>query len=324
MNTHKLFKQYDGVIKLADSKKGKLKTNRKALREKIEKYFGEKCWGKPEFKSQGSFPLDTNLNPIKKTTEDGEDKEEYDLDDGVYVYSSEEDRKTTATYHKRIMDAVEGHAADEIDKTTCVRVVYADGHHIDLPCYWSVEKDDAPQLAHKSKGFIDSDPSEFKSWVDQKISNADSSGQLRRMIRYFKGWKNHREVTNSNLNLPSGFIWTILICENFVKDDRDDLAFKETLQKIKELLDSSYACYRPTTPSGEELLCNYPQNTVISELQKVYDNACAAIDSDCEEKSSDFWRKVFGERFPLGKQKVAKEGRSIVSNSSVSAPWRSN
>ena len=102
------------------------------------------------------------------------------------------------------------------------------------------------------------------------------------------------------------------------------IAFKETLRNIKETLDSRYECYRPTTPVNEELLCNYSEDTVTNELNKAYNDACSAVDSDCEEKSSEHWRQIFGERFPLGKKKASKEAKSIVSNSSVSAPWRSN
>ncbi len=84
MDTHNLFSDFNSQIKLSLSKISKLKSNRKALRDKIRAHFKEKTWDTPKFYSQGSFPLETNLNPIKKTTDDGDVKEEYDLDDGVY------------------------------------------------------------------------------------------------------------------------------------------------------------------------------------------------------------------------------------------------
>ena len=323
MNTDKLFKNYDDKIKLASSKKDRLKQNRRALRKKIKTHFKENDWGNPKFSSQGSFPLDTNLNPIKVVTEDGDDKEEYDLDDGVYFICSENDRVTTQTYHNRILKAVEGHADSEVDKTTCVRVIYADGHHIDLPIYWSAEKDNIPQLAHKSKDFIDSDPKAFKEWVENQVAEASSNGQLRRIIRYFKGWKNYREDSNSNVNLPSGFILTILICDNLSKNDRDDLAFRDTLQNIKNTLDGNYSCYRPTTPTDEELLEKYSKDTFLNELSMALKNANKAVDSDCKKTSSEHWRKLFGERFPLGDEKETESTKSINYSSKVSAPWTS-
>jgi len=324
MDTHKLFSNFDETIRLNNSKIAKLKTNRKALRDKIREHFKTNNWGTPKFYSQGSFPLNTNLNPIKKTTSDGDVKEEYDLDDGVYFICPKDERKETATYHDRIKKAVNGHADSVADKTTCVRVVYANGHHIDLPSYWLEKDGDTPQLTHKSKGFTDSDPKAFKEWVDGKISNANSNGQLRRIIRYFKAWKDYREDKNTGLKLPSGFIWTILACQKFAQNDRDDLAFKNTAEAIKTALDASFTCYRPTVPTNEELLAAYSKDTVLKELGVLIGNAQKAIDSDCQKEASEFWRKAFGDRFPLGKEKddkPTKSNNTQPTRAKVSAPW---
>lgn len=326
MNTHKLFSDFNSTIQLKDSKIAKLKTNRNALRDRIRTYFEEHNWDAPRFYSQGSFSLGTNLNPIKKVTSDGDVKEAYDLDDGVYFICPKEERKEPATYHDRIRKAVDGHTDKVIDKTTCIRVVYADGHHIDLPSYWLETDGDTPQLAHLSKGYIDSDPKAFKNWVSDKISNANSNGQLRRVIRYFKAWKDFREDKNSNLKLPSGFILTILVCRNFSKNDRDDLAFKSTAEGIKAALDSSFTCYRPTEPTNEDLMTEYSQSTILKELRDLINNALRAIDSDYEKESSEFWRKVFGERFPLGKGEgddTEKSSSIYPTRIKVSAPWLS-
>jgi hypothetical protein len=324
MNTHKLFSGFDSTIRLNDSKIAKLKSNRKALRDKIRAHFKTNDWGTPKFYSQGSFPLNTNLNPIKKTTSDGDVKEEYDLDDGVYFICPESDRKEPATYHDRINKAVDGHADSVVDKTTCVRVIYADGHHIDLPSYWLEKDGNTPQLTHKSKGYIDSDPKAFKNWVDGKISNANSNGQLRRIIRYFKAWKDYREDKNTSLKLPSGFILTILSCQKFSQNNRDDLAFKNTAEAIKTTLNASFTCYRPTVPTNEELLMNYSKDTVLKELGDLINNAQKALDSDCEKEASEYWRNVFGDRFPLGKEKddnSTKSTNTQTTRTKVSAPW---
>lgn len=327
MDAHKLFSDFDSMIRLNDPKIRKLGINRNALRNKIRDHFKEKDWGVPKFHSQGSFPLDTNLNPIKKTTNDGDVKEEYDLDDGVYFICPKSERKEPATYHDRIMKAVAGHAESEIDKTTCVRVVYADGHHIDLPSYWLEKDGDTPQLTHKSKGYTESDPKAFEDWVDEKISNANGNGQLRRVIRYLKAWKDFREDKNNSLKLPSGFILTILACNHFSKNDRDDLSLKVTTEAIKRALDASFTCYRPTVPTDEELLADYSKDTVIDELTCFVNNAQKAIDSDCEKEASEFWRKSFGDRFPLGKGKNSTTDNQKTNpepaRTKASPPWTS-
>lgn len=58
--------------------------------------------------------------------------------------------------------------------------------------------------------------------------------------------------------MPSGLVITILITENAVfRDDRDDIALKETLISIEAKLSSNFSCYRPTTPKNENLLKEY-------------------------------------------------------------------
>ena len=310
MNTHKLFSELDKAIRLTSSKTEQLKTNDLSLRDRIKSHFKDKGWNIPVFCRQGSYPLNTNLNPIK----DGE----YDLDDGVYFICPRSDRESVSTYHGRITEAVDGHAKEVIDKNTCVRVVYADGHHIDLPCYWMEQDGDTPELAHKSKEFIKSDPKEFKSWVDSKISQSNSNGQLRRMIRYFKAWMDYRENCNSSLNLASGFIWTILVCENFVKSDRDDSAFKDVAEAIKNKLDANFSCYRPTTPQHEDLLEGYSKDSLLKELANLVKNAQDAIDAESEEESADCWRKIFGDRFPKGEK--PKTGGKTKTSAVVAPP----
>ena len=102
--------------------------------------------------------------------------------------------------------------------------------------------------------------------------------------------------------------------------------FKSTAEGIKAALDSSFTCYRPTKPIDENLMAEYSQDTILKELGDLINNAQRAIDSDYEKESSEFWRKVFGERFPLGKE----EGDNTDESSSiyptrikVSAPWLS-
>ena len=330
MNTDKLFREFNNAIELSDSKREKLKNNRNTIRDRIKGYHEEHGLNNPSFYSQGSFPLRTNLNPIKEEAIDGSIKEKYDLDDGVYFTCSEGTRKGTSAYHDQIKKAVEGHTESLVDKNTCVRVIYKDGHHIDLPIYWMEQEGDTPELAHKSEGFIKSDPREFKQWVDQHISQTDNTGQLRRVIRYFKAWKNYRENSNSNIKLPSGFILTILACNHFSENDRDDLSFKETSDSIEETLRSNFACYRPTTPKNEELLKKYNCSSVMDELGTLSGNARSAIDSKSAKDTSEYWRKIFGDRFPLGgdNESNSSKGTADIAGPSVrtkvTPPWRSN
>lgn len=295
MSINSLFNQFNSNICLTNSKRDKLAGNRTALRERIRRYFVVQGWEVPRFYSQGSFVLQTNLNPIK-TQLNGKIQEEYDLDDGVYFFCDIGERLVPDTYHRRLVAAVTGHTEITQDKATCVRVKYADGHHIDLPCYWR-DGDNTPLLAHKS-GYIESDPRSFKDWVDTKISRTDQTGYLRKIIRFLKAWKNFRESQNSSLRMPSGFILTILAC-NYYREHQDiAVALTNTVKAINTALTWSFRCYRPTVPTGEDLLVGYSEQNVKYEFAKFVALADQACNAENDKEASEYWQRLFGDRFP--------------------------
>jgi hypothetical protein len=168
---HKEFIGYNKELKLTDARKRSLRKSRKKLREKIRKWFKENKPKElqPKFNGQGSFKMNVVTNPIPVYDSKGNVLLKYDLDDGIYFIEKEgeDNRKAISTWHDWIYQAVEDHTNQSpIKKNTCVRVVFADGHHIDLPIYY--KKDDTIELAHKSEGWIESDPKEFFKWFNDK------------------------------------------------------------------------------------------------------------------------------------------------------------
>ena len=307
---HKEFIKYNKELKLTSSRSDSLKSSRKELRKKIRNWFKENKSDElqPKFGGQGSFMMGTTINPIPEYDDDGNKILKYDLDDGVYFIEKEDEdnKKSINTWHNWIFDSVKGHTSkDSTRKTTCVRVNYADGHHIDLPIYY--KKDDDIQLAHKSKDWIDSDPKEFYQWF-----NSEKNAQKERFIRYFKGWKNYREINNSGLKLPSGFEFTILVVKHYVADDNDDKAFRETVRKMYNELNKvdGFKCIRPTTPEGENVFENYSEtrkNNFLNTLSSLLKDLDRANDEKNFMKASEILRdNQFGDRFPLGEDKDEK------------------
>lgn len=296
-NSHNSFLGFNSAIELKDYRKDSLRTSRNALRDKIRKYFREKDNGfSPKFHGQGSFMMNTIITPL-----DGE----FDIDDGIYFRVNEKPKQTPDTFHRWIYEAIDGHTKERpLDKTTCIRAVYAGDYHIDLPIYYIMGYD-CPKLAHRRDGWIDSDPREFIDWFED---NTDEKGQLRRIIRYLKAWRDYRSG-----NLPSGLILSILATNNFYADSRDDVALFETLLKIQRSLSFHFACYRPTTPTQQDLLRKYTAtdqqyfrnqlNNLINSGQKALDDKTSLEDA-CKE-----WQKHFGkERFPCDSDKNRNDG----------------
>ena len=95
---HKEYIDYNGKLKLTESRKKDLRKSRKAIRDKIRNWFKENKSNElqPKFKIQGSFEHNTNNNPIVETNSDGEKLRKYDLDDGIYfIEKTDENNKRT-------------------------------------------------------------------------------------------------------------------------------------------------------------------------------------------------------------------------------------
>lgn len=303
---HKEFTQFNKELKLTTVREDGLKNSRKEIKRKIRNWFEENKPDelKPKFAGQGSFEMNTIVNPIPEY-EDDAILRRYDLDYGIYFIENdgEDNKRAIETWHNWIYEAVEDHTDQApIRKNTCVRVIFADGHHLDLPIYY--KEDDAIYLAHKTRGWIESDPKEFYEWF-----NAGKNAQIERLVRYLKAWKNYRESKNSSLKLPSGFSLTILLVNNYAEYDNDDQSFWETIQNMHSELSRAggFKCLRPTTPVGEDVFQEYSETkreNFLNALESLLNDMVRADEEENFRKASEILRKnQFGSRFPLGEDK---------------------
>ncbi|MEK3954518.1 CBASS cGAMP synthase [Psychrobacillus sp. FSL K6-1464] len=289
-----LFLKFDDEIRLKSSKKASLRTSRNSIRKDIQKYFDETLKvSKPKFWGQGSYMMNTIIKPIEG---------EYDIDDGVYLIhlegKEEENWPSTSTVHNWIVKAVENKTSTPpLDKNTCVRVIYKDDYHIDLPIYIKGKDADHPKLAHKSKGWVDSDPKKLTNWFNEEV--AEKGDQLKRLVRYFKAWKDNKKNGDK---FPSGMIFTILAVNHFVEgyEEDDDSAFIAVAKEIYDSLNNDFSLKRPVFPE-EELLEDWSEtakNNFLTKLSSLITNGQKALEKEDKSKAADTWIKIFGDRFP--------------------------
>lgn len=241
LNLNDLFLEFNDDLTLKKKYKDLVTTGRNALRNKIGSKFEENNRKKPKYYMQGSYAMHTAINP--------EEDEEFDLDDGIYLQGYSDDRDTwpsTVTVHDWVKKAVDKHTSnDPIDKNTCIRVVYEEKYHIDLPIYIMGEDDsnnECAYLAHKSKGWVESDPKAFREWFQECVNE---NGQvIRHMVKYLKAWKMKKGV-----DVP-GMAITILVCNNYlITADRDDVSLLDTITNILDSLEMEFKCYKPDRKS---------------------------------------------------------------------------
>ncbi len=315
-NCNKHFKSYNSEIKLTDSRRKSLKKSRKELRKKMRDYFKKEKSDKiqPKFSGQGSLLTDVIINPIPRSKKvNGEDRTVlyYDVDDGVYFVGDQDPdkRDSISDYHRWVCEAIDGHTDKPVeDKDTCVRTWFSDGHNIDNPVYY--QQGETPELAHKKKGWILSDPKAFSEWF---LNIVAKHPQLRRLVRSLKGWADKMDFDNPSKEMPPGIVLTILGAKFATyNEDRTDIALKETLVNIEAELDNNFRCERPTIPKGENLLEGYKYKDYFMEALKAFiKDAKAALSEPNEKKATELWRKHLSNRFPLGEDKVQEESRSF-------------
>lgn len=329
-NCHEIFTAYNSIIKLGDGERSLLGRVRDSLREKMSRRFASLSQSEIGnhtliHQSQGSYVMDTIIKPVD---------DDFDLDDGVYFLGglNEEQRPTPDNFHKWVLHAV-GHDenyADVTDKDTCVRVRYKEEKfHIDLPIYYT-NSPATSDLAHKADGWTISHPVEFIEWFEEKVKSGFQKGfilesrmfsnfekwtsdirkedaQLRRIVRYLKGWADHLRG-----EMPPGIVMTILAAENFSENDRDDIALRDTLVKIKETLDGNGCkCLRPTTPKDEDLFAGYSfsrKKYFMDRLETFVSSATQAVANPNQKASCLKWQKHLGLRFPCSLAKDEIEG----------------
>ncbi len=294
-----LFCEFDDNIKLTKSKEDSLRKSRNALRKEIKSWFSYKKKNQPKFCGQGSFAMRTTVNPI--------DGNEYDIDDGVYLqgYSDDDPDEYPApfTVHTWIKSAVEGHTNKTIDKDTCVRVVYADDHHIDYPIYIYNNWEEVPYLAHKNKGWTKSDPKALTDWFRDKVK--DNGEQLRRIVRYIKAWKDYSGIPLKGIEI------TVLAAENIdVYEGRDEKGLYTTVNEILTELSNNFTCIKPADPYDDLFLAKSESDKkrIMDGLTDLRDSLADAIVCTSRRDASLKMRELFGDRFPLGED--PKDGDS--------------
>lgn len=297
-NIQKEFNQFNDKITLKGSKRENLIRGRDGLRNRIKAKFAEKERLQPKFYMQGSFAMKTTVNPIG-------DKE-YDVDDGVYIqgYSDKEisEWPSALTVHNWVKEAVQGYTStDPIDKNTCVRVVFSDNYHIDLPIY--ISKDEDIHLAHKEKGWTISDPKEFTDWFIDKVKNYGE--QLRSNVKYLKAWKDYKNIDLKGLEV------TILVAKNFYKSAENDLdSLLGTVANINSSLKYNFSCKKPVKPYEDlfEKKSEAQREKILKSLEKLEEQLNKAANEEDIDKVYNILKEIFGDRFPkIEKDKEEQE-----------------
>ena len=288
-DNHYNFLRFNDTISISSEKVSNLRSAHNSIRNKLTDYFSNYSHIPPiQFFIQGSYKMGTMVENMNQFS---------DVDLGIYFQEKTDIEISTLQGH--IKQALTGHTSRGLEvKKMCVRLNYVRDFHIDLPIYYK-NYYGTIYFGSKAYGWQKSDPKNFIEWFKEKTQNKP---QLIRIIRYLKAWSDYRKH-KTNKNYPSGLVLTLWAIEYYIEDNRDDVAFTYTCDRILEYLDANcqfdWKAEIPVAPYDNTL-------NKITENQKEYfyhdfndmvREAIEAISSSAAISAKRKWKNIFGYRF---------------------------
>jgi hypothetical protein len=272
---------------------------------------------------QGSYKFGTLIKPVHKG-------EEYDVDVGLHFERANDGdvkpspgqlrdwvQQALITYQRKKTQIRE---VIDPSKERCSRACFDAQFHIDIPVYWFDPSSDSRQLATLSK-WENSDPKAIYLWFKSFVGQPERD-QLRRLVRYFKGWAAVAFEGFSD-SRPSSMVLTVLVSEAYDEeglgeknlDDEDTLI--AIVQNIYARLGKSSEVRNPV--DGTENLNRIQERhwpKFMENLDALQDAAERADNSEEESGAALAWSEAFSFLMPLPEtdevEVVDASGRALM------------
>lgn len=202
-------------------------------------------------------------------------------------------------------------AAPEV-KTSCVRVRYADGYHIDFAVFRREASGEGWSYEHAGSEWSKRGLRDLTDWFKRR--NDATDGKLRKVVRLSKMFCTSRD---SWANMPSGLVQTV-VCEERLQEryDRIDELFYHTMKEVLSRIAANTDVLapvdngRPLTPrkSDRKRVVNWGNRlrSKLEDLEVLFEDDCTeddALQAWYGFFNHDFWNKDgkgASSRLPLG------------------------
>ncbi|PWU09497.1 MAG: hypothetical protein C5B50_27350 [Verrucomicrobia bacterium] len=318
----------EAEVNLPQAVKDKLRDQRQANRDRLKK-------NRPEgirlcddhFIPQGSMAINTTIQAPDFS---------YDIDDGVWFHADDLKKPdgsamTSKEAQEMVRDALKDpkfNKQPEIHQN-CVRVFYAEGHHVDIPVYRKSDEGTARERQELAgaNGFTASDPTEINVWFIERVADLNKArpgagSQLRVMVRLMKRFARSR---GEDWDMPNGLKLTMLVDECFPSGyERDDEAFYHVLRNLKLRLAFSLEVEnRAQKKTPKDKLTKTANDSNMVELRTKVGEALVKLavlhaGSCTKEKARESWDWVFqSDGFFAAYDKNAKQAVALFSNAAL-------
>ena len=269
---------------------------------------------------QGSVAMSTVVQ-----NEDGD----YDIDVAVVFDKSALGDKGAQSTRNLVANALKRktkqfNAEPEV-KTSCVRIKYADGYHIDLAVYrrsydlWN----DCWVYEHAGSYWTKRDLRGLNEWF--KTQNDNSEGKLRKVVRLSKMFCKSRK---SWKNMPSGLLQTVL-CDEKLQESykRIDELFYYTMKEIVNRLETNTSVSAPVddgrdlTPRNldTQRMTNWKNRlkSKLEDLDILFKDDCSKADALLAWYgffNHDYWNEQISEAASYSLKPLSKAVCAFVDN----------
>lgn len=313
---------HDDEVTLKQSERTAMRDRRNSNRDRLKSRL--RATDKPlprEFIKQGSYAMKTMVQDADN---------DYDIDDGIYftrerLMDDKGKDMTPRSVREMVCAALQDgrfERAPEV-KTSCVRVFYEAGYHVDMPIYRIVTEGSKERYELAAgDSWTESRAADVEEWFDRRNQalspDVDNGRQFRRIVRLIKKFARSRKAWKAEI--AAGFTITKLVEEHFVADAlREDRALRETMQQIQNRLRWNLEVVHPVTPGAK--LTDGPNDSrtayLRDRLREALDDLAVLDRVDCTDKqAAAAWDKVFNTDF-FSERVTKAASDSAASNASV-------
>ena len=199
-------------------------------------------------------------------------------------------------------------------KTSCVRIKYADGYHIDFAVYrryYDLERE-RWIYEHAGSEWSERELEGLTEWFESQ--NDDSNNRLRRIIRLSKMFCKSRK---SWKNMPSGLLQTVLCDEKLQQSyERIDEQFYYTMQETVNRIETSTSVVAPVDGGRDLTPRNIDRQRMTNwknRLKSKLEDLEILFNDDCtKDDAIQAWYGFFNHDY-WGEQVTAAENYSVAS-----------
>ena len=182
------------------------------------------------------------------------EEKDYDIDVAIVFNKSDLGNKGAQAIRNMVANALkrktQQFSGEPEVKTSCVRVKYAEGYHVDFAIYrreWN-NSTQSYRYEHAGSDWTERELKGLTNWF--KTQNNACNGKLRKVVRLSKMFCKSRD---SWKNMPSGLLQTV-VCDEKLKSyyDRTDELFYYTMKGVVERLESKTTVAAPVD-NGRDL-----------------------------------------------------------------------